>query len=93
LERNLPGLSAWAIGALFIPTAALCLGVWSSSSKPFEILYTLLWYVGPMHGLPAFDFMGSAPATAATRYPLVYLALTAILFALAIAGRKRQLLN
>jgi ABC-type transport system involved in multi-copper enzyme maturation permease subunit len=92
LERNLPGLFAWAIGALFIPTAALCLGVWSSSSKPFEILYTLLWYVGPMHGLPAFDFMGSSPATAATRYPLMYLTITTVLFVLAIAGRKRQLL-
>ena len=92
LERNLPGLAAWAIGALFIPTGALCLGVWSSSSKPFEILYTLLWYIGPMHATPMFDFMGSAPATAATRYPLMYLALTAILFVLAVAGRKRQLL-
>src|SRR5208282_241 len=40
LEKNLPGLFAWAVGALFIPSAALCLGVWSSSSKPFEILYT-----------------------------------------------------
>jgi hypothetical protein len=92
LEKNLPGLFAWAVGAFFIPTAALCLGVWSSSSKPFEILYTLLWYIGPMHALPAFDFMGSAPATSATRYPLVYFALTAILFVMAVAGRKRQLL-
>jgi hypothetical protein len=92
LERNLSGLFAWTVGALFIPTAALCLGVWSSSSKPFEILYTLFWYVGPMHAMPAFDFMGSSPATAATRYPLIYLALTAILFVMAIAGRKRQLL-
>jgi hypothetical protein len=92
LEKNLPGLFAWAIGALFIPSAALCLGVWSSSSKPFEILYTLLWYIGPMHATPMLDFMGSAPATAATRYPLVYLALTAMLFVMALAGRKRQLL-
>jgi len=92
LEKNLPGLFACAVGALFIPTAALFLGVWSSSSKPFEILYTLFWYLGPMHATPAFDFMGSAPATAATRYPLVYLALTAILFVMALAGRKRQLL-
>jgi len=42
--------------------------------------------------MPAFDFMGSAPATAATRYPLIYLVLAAILFVMAIAGRKRQLL-
>jgi len=92
LEGNLPGIFAWAIGALFIPSAALCLGVWSSSSKPFEILYTLLWYVGPMHAMPMFDFMGSAPATATTRYPLMYFALTAILFVMALAGRRRQLL-
>ncbi len=93
LEKNLSGLFAWTVGALFIPTAALCLGVWSSSSKPFEILYTLFWYIGPMHAMPAFDFMGASPATAATRYPLVYLALTAILFVMAVAGRKRQLLQ
>jgi len=37
-------------------------------------------------------FMGPAPATPATRYPLLYLALTSLLFVLAIAGRKRQLL-
>jgi hypothetical protein len=92
LEKNLSGLFAWAIGALFIPSAALCLGVWSSSSKPFEILYTLLWYVGPMHATPMLDFMGSAPNTAATHYPLMYLAFTAILFVMAVAGRKRQLL-
>jgi hypothetical protein len=92
LEKNLPGLFAWAVGALFIPSAALCLGVWSSSSKPFEILYTLLWYIGPMHAMASFDFMGSSPATAATLYPQIYLAFTAILFAMAVAGRKRQLL-
>jgi hypothetical protein len=27
------GLAAWAVGALFIPTLALALGVWSGSSK------------------------------------------------------------
>ncbi len=92
LERNLAGLFAWAIGALFIPSAALFLGTWSSSSKPFEILYTLLWYVGPMHATPSLDFMGSAPVTATTRYPFIYLALATIFFVFAIAGRKRQLL-
>jgi hypothetical protein len=88
---NLRGELAWLIGALFIPTFALALGVWSGSGKPFEILYTLLWYVGPLHAIPQLDFMGSAPATAATRYPLVYLVLTAALVLTALAGRARQL--
>jgi hypothetical protein len=88
---NIRGLLAWLIGALFIPTFALSLGVWSGSSKPFEILYTLLWYVGPMHAMPPLDFMGSAPATAASRYPLIYLIVTCVLIVLSLAGRKRQL--
>jgi hypothetical protein len=91
LAGNLRGTMAWLIGALFIPAAALALGVWSGSGKPFEILFTLSWYIGPLHAMPPLDFMGSAPATATTRYPLVYLALTAMFMLAAVAGRKRQL--
>jgi hypothetical protein len=40
-----PGFSGWLAGALFVPTFALALGVWSGSSKLFEALYTLWWYV------------------------------------------------
>jgi hypothetical protein len=86
------GLFAWLVGALFIPSCALALGVWSGSAKPFEILYTLLWYLGPMHAVPALDYAGSAPATSATPYPFLYLALTAAFALAALLGRKRQLL-
>jgi len=91
LGGDMRGLLAWLIGALFIPTLALALGVWSGSGKLFEILYTLLWYVGPMHATLQLDFMGSAPATAMTRVPLVYLLLTVGMAAAALAGRKRQI--
>jgi hypothetical protein len=88
---NIRGAMAWLIGALFIPTFALSLGVWSGTGKPFEILYTLLWYIGPLHAMPTLDFMGSAPATAATRYPLIYLGIAAVMAVAALDGRKRQL--
>jgi hypothetical protein len=91
LTGNFRGALAWLVGALFIPTMALALGVWSGTGKPFEILYTLLWYVGPMHAIPQLDFMGSAPVTAATHYPVIYLALAAIFGVTALAGRQRQL--
>jgi hypothetical protein len=91
LAGNLRGEFAWLVGALFIPTFALSLGVWSGSGKPFEILYTLLWYVGPLHAISQLDFMGSAPATPATRYPLFYLLVTGVLVLTALAGRARQL--
>jgi hypothetical protein len=88
---NWRGLLAWLIGALFIPTLALTLGVWSGSSKLFEIVYTLLWYVGPMHATLQLDFMGSAPGTEATRVPTFYFACAVAMAAIAILGRKRQL--
>lgn len=84
-------LLAWGIGAIFIPTFALALGVWSGSSKPFEILYTLLWYVGPLHATAQLDFMASAQQTVFTRIPLFYLVLAIGMGLLAIVGRKRQL--
>jgi hypothetical protein len=84
-------LAGWAIGAVFIPTFALALGVWSGTTKPFEIIYTLLWYVGPMHATVPLDFMGSVQQTAFTRVPFFYLALAAAMAFLALAGRKQQL--
>jgi hypothetical protein len=93
LTGNFRGLAAWLVGACFIPAWALALGVWSGTGKPFEILYTLLWYIGPLHAFPQLDFMGSAPATAATLYPLMYLAMAAALGVVALAGRKRQLVS
>ncbi len=88
---NWRGLFAWLVGALFIPTLALTFGVWSGSSKLFEIVYTLLWYVGPMQATLQLDFMGSAPGTEATRIPIFYFACAVTMAAIAILGRKRQL--
>ena len=91
LSADWRGLLAWLTGALFIPTLALVLGVWSGSSKLFEIIYTLLWYIGPMHATLQLDFMSSAPGTAATRVPVFYFALTVAIAGVAVLGRKRQL--
>lgn len=48
LGGNIRGLMSWFIGVFFIPTIRLSLGVWSGTRKPFEILYTLFQYVGPL---------------------------------------------
>ncbi len=91
LAGHSSGLLAWAAGALFIPTLALALGVWSGTSKFFEGLYTVLWYVGPMNHTPGLDFTGSASGPRTTFYALIYLALAAALFVAAFLGRKGQL--
>jgi hypothetical protein len=85
------GILAWTAGALFIPTMALALGVWSGSSKLFEVLYLFLWYLGPANRLSAIDFMGASGPLLPSRTPLVFLVSTAALAVFALFGRQRQL--
>jgi hypothetical protein len=87
------GLIAWTVGAFFIPTMALALGVWSGSSKLFEVLYLLLWYLGPANHLGEIDFMGAMGPLLPPRTPLLFCAITATLAVFTVAGRKRQLTN
>lgn len=91
LSGDWMGLGAWLVGALFIPTLALALGVWSGGGKLFEVVYLLLWYLGPMEHVPMMDFVGSVPAAVRAGMPLIYLAATGLLGLAAVAGRKRQL--
>jgi hypothetical protein len=88
---NWPAAGAWLIGALFIPTFALALGVWSGSSKLFEVIYLFLWYIGPLNQVSPLDFMGAVPAAVRSGVPLVWLAATMALGVAGVAGRKRQL--
>jgi hypothetical protein len=98
--------AAWSlvVAAAFIPAAALALGVWSGGSKLFEVVYLLLWTLGPMNqmmaalGFPlvadqfsAFDYIGSSDVAISEGMPLYYAGFTILLLALALLGRKRQL--
>lgn len=84
---DLAALAAWVVGALFIPSLALALGVWSGSSKLFEAVYLFLWYIGPMNQTPELDYLGAT----GRGQPLFWLAATALLAATAVAGRRWQL--
>ncbi len=87
LAGDAGGLFAWLAGALFIPSLALALGVWSGTSKLFEVIYTLLWYIGPMNRAPALDYVGASGSS----QPPVFLIAAFALVALAVVGRRRQL--
>lgn len=84
-------LFAWVVGALFVPSLALALGVWSGTSRFFEGLYTALWYIGPLNRVPGIDFTGGGSGTLAGRFAVVYLGITATLLTAAFFGRARQL--
>ncbi len=83
------GAAAWFAGALFIPSLALALGVWSGGSKTFEAIYVVWWYIGPAHQIPGLDFMGTTPASSS---PAAYSIAAAVLL-LAAYWRRRQSLG
>ncbi len=81
-EGDLPGLAGWAGAVVFVPTLALALGVLSSGSRVFEVVYLLWWYMGPFQKSPGADFTRGAP--------LVYLLAAVGLLALSAFWRGRQ---
>ncbi len=87
------GLTGWLAGALFIPSLALALGVWSGSGRLFEVVYIVLWYIGPLQGAkaPGMDFLGATDASVAAGTPERFLAAAGVLLIVALAGRWRQL--
>jgi hypothetical protein len=74
-------------GALFIPSLALMFGVWTGSSKTFEIIYVLVWYGGPLNKLLPLDYIGIYT----NDYWQNYILLSIILILLAVVGRIRQM--
>jgi hypothetical protein len=83
------GLLAWLSAALFIPSFALALGVWSNSHKLFEVLYVTLWYLGPMNKVASVDFLG-ANSNGNIGF---FIPFSIALIVAAFLGRARQLQN
>ena len=77
-------------GSIFIPSLALASGVWSGTSKLFEILYLVIWYIGPLnHAVPELDYIG----TTSNGYPEFFIPFSIALVIIALIGRARQLQN
>ena len=78
------------IGLCFVPSLAMALGCWSSTSKLFEGGYLFFWYIASMYSLPVLDFMGRVPLARQQGIPLFYLFVTPLLLAAAWFGRRYQ---
>ena len=77
------GLAGILAGALFVPTLALACGALSGTTRLFEIIYLVLWYVGPLNRT-LFDFTQAANAPG-------FVFASAVLLALALGARKLRL--
>lgn len=79
---DLPGLVGWVGAIIFVPSLALALGVLSSGSRVFEVVYVVWWYIGPLQKTAGLDFTAGAPQ--------LYLAVAAGLLLLSTYWRGRQ---
>ncbi len=82
------GVEKVAAGAVFLASLALGLGVPTGSSKLFEAVYTVLWYIGPLNRVAAMDYTqisGSGDRSA------TWLAASGCLLLVAVAGRAVKL--
>jgi hypothetical protein len=86
--RDPEGLLTWAVGALFIPSLALMLGVCTESPRAFEAIYSIWWYIGPLHHIRELDFMGTDSASST---PALYLAASMGLLLVSCFWRKVRL--
>jgi ABC-type transport system involved in multi-copper enzyme maturation permease subunit len=81
-NNDLSGLTGWVGAVIFIPTLALALGVFSSGSRVFEVVYVIWWYIGPLQKTAGLDFTAGSPQ--------VYLLAAAGLLLLAAYWRGKQ---
>lgn len=83
-------LVTWGVGALFVPSLALALGVWTNSNRLFEVVYLFWWYLGPLNRVPALDFMGTTIGNVSNTISIYYFLAALGLIGLSILGRWRQ---
>lgn len=83
-------VTAMAVGGLFIPTLAVALGIWSGNGKLFQLVFMIMWYLGPLNKWDVMDFMGSSQQALDRGVYPYYLLATIILLMLAVIGRVRQ---
>ncbi len=87
-------LTAWALAVVFIPSLALALGVVLRTSKAFEVVYPILWYLGPFNrdsGLLPLDYLGVHPGAPVHTAPLWVAAAVVLMLVVAVTVRARQL--
>lgn len=88
-----PEFVSWALSMLFIPTLALALGSWSRSSKVFEVVYPILWFLGPFNAqnsLASLDYLGIHAQAPVNTSPLLAAGGILLLALMAGIGRMRQ---
>lgn len=87
LQEDWINITAILTATLFIPSLSLALGVVTKSSKLFEIVYSIMRYLGPYNKVYPFNFIGVQNDT---KIVFMYLVLTLVFLIVSFCGRKLQ---
>ncbi|SDF75934.1 hypothetical protein SAMN04488542_11681 [Fontibacillus panacisegetis] len=94
IEGDYQHLILAIISAILIPSLALASGVLTGTSRTFEVLYMIIWYLGPLNKTAVLDFLGGADGGLNVGImSLVYVLASLGLLILAYAFRSRLLLH
>ncbi|WBW97167.1 hypothetical protein [Oceanirhabdus sp. W0125-5] len=91
INGELLGFFAVMVGAAFISALALVLGIWTGKPKVFEIVYMILWYIGPINSIPEFDYMGVTSMSIEKGITFIFLILTIVFLVFGYIGRIKRI--
>ncbi|NLG85570.1 MAG: hypothetical protein GX493_13450 [Firmicutes bacterium] len=78
---------SYMVGSSFVSSLAIFLGSLSRNHTLFEVIYTILWYIGPAQGTPVLDFIGFTDDT--PHLLMIYGVITILFYAFARVWRER----
>ncbi|OLZ39289.1 hypothetical protein A6E15_17990 [Natrinema saccharevitans] len=90
-ETEASGAVVLVSAILFAPSLAQALGYWSGTRRPFELVYLLLWYAGPLNQVPTLDFAGATSETIGTTTPLLFGGIGLVALVATFIYRRRQM--
>lgn len=92
LDGDYDHLVLTSASIMLIPSLALACGVLTGTSRTFEVLYMILWYLGPLNKMAVLDFLGgSDDGLNAWGMSTLYVSVSIGLLILAYALRSRLL--
>lgn len=70
--NNFTGVMNIFMGILFVNSLGMLMGNVFKNSTAFEIIYTILWYVGILNGLYSLDFLGLTQTAVNANIPSIF---------------------
>jgi hypothetical protein len=90
IEGSTGHIPVYLVAMLFVPSLAFALGTLSGTSRLFEVVYLLWWFMG-VNGPQVFDFMQSQREVPSPVQAAVYLGLAVVLFLFGFARRLKEM--